>query len=573
MKTLWASISEIGIDEDYSLRKKKRIRVSNRVGLLLTLMTIPHFFTYIEVGAYLIASIQIATTLTIFSSLLFNYLRLHLIAKLVIPVTGTLNVFLTSSTIGFESGEHLAFLTISLLSLMLFDIKRYYIIGLNFLLIIICVLVLESTDYSLLSLETINSEDQRGTYIVNFFATFFAGIVIAYYFQNYSDRQFNDLIIRTKEQLQAVFDNSYDAMFVVDPESQNIVTCNKRALIIFDANTTEELIGINLRGLRQKEFTPKELEGFSIQKAFTNEFEYISQMGRPFWGSVAYTYISYGDQTQMLVRITDISEKKAYERGLIDAKLRAEAADRSKTLFLANMSHELRTPINGIIGLSEIIEEEFADDEELVSYTNLLKASGERLHHTIETILDLSHLEGDLIKVNWETFCLNELVHTVFQELADKATQKGLAYEFVHPNINFFVKLDTTLLNKILSNIIENAIKFTKEGYVKVSIFKYIDPTKPSNDISISIEDSGIGMSKEFVNGKLFTEFVQESEGFDRVYEGSGIGLALVKKYINLLEGTIIVESNQGIGTTFTLTFPFEYQEQSNTTPSPSTLS
>ncbi|MEL6845915.1 MAG: ATP-binding protein, partial [Bacteroidota bacterium] len=364
-------------------------------------------------------------------------------------------------------------------------------------------------------------------------------------FQGLSNRQVDDIISRAQRELKAVFDNSFDAIFLVDLGTHQISSANARSVEMFAFGEREAFIGKMLNHMREHRLSDEKLmeietrlrkgDRWSTEETFRKADDTI------FWGSIAYTFIKYGEKQELLVRITDISEKKAAELAIIEAKEKAEEANRAKDNFMANMSHEIRTPINGIIGLAEIIEAE-AEDEEVQSYAELVLESGNRLLQTLGSILDLTRLEAQDVNLAVEPIDIKDVFASLDQKWRDEATVKGLYLEITDPGFVARPHLNRAFVEQSLGHIIANAIKFTEQG--GVSIWAELDPSKSS--VQIVVADTGIGMSEKFISQKLFMKFEQESDGLDRNYEGSGLGLSIVRRVVELMNGQIEVNSVKG---------------------------
>ena len=246
-----------------------------------------------------------------------------------------------------------------------------------------------------------------------------------------------------------------------------------------------------------------------------------------------------------------ISAKKS-EAELIKAKTSAEEASNLKSSLLSNMSHELRTPMNGILGFAEIILEESTESfiKELAHY---IQTSGKRLMKTLNSIMDLSQLEagGDIL--HYDDFDLIQEIQTIINSFIPIANQKNLYLNFVHPHPVISMYSDKNLIQQVLTNLIDNALKFTPVGGVTVeaNLLNISD----NNIVDIKVIDSGIGIAKEHKEF-IFKEFRQVSEGLKRNYEGSGLGLSLTKKMVKLLNGNIVFESIPGKGTIFNVVLP-----------------
>ena len=235
----------------------------------------------------------------------------------------------------------------------------------------------------------------------------------------------------------------------------------------------------------------------------------------------------------------------------------AQNASKAKSDFLANMSHELRTPLNAILGYSEMLMEE-AEDDELESYAADLakiQSSGEHLLTLINDILDLSKIEAGKMDLHIEEF---EFVKHLAQiEATAKPLVEKNGNKFILENNATFEKLknDQTKLRQILFNMLSNAAKFTKEGSVTLSI------NTIEKDVRFAVIDTGIGMNEEQL-GKVFDEFTQAEASTAKDYGGTGLGLPISKKMTEMMGGKMEVESEEGKGTTFSITIPVEIKEE-----------
>jgi len=248
----------------------------------------------------------------------------------------------------------------------------------------------------------------------------------------------------------------------------------------------------------------------------------------------------------------DISLRKSVENQLIIAKEKAEESDRLKSSILANVSHELRTPLNGILGFAEIIKNELKDSDYAIMAENI-HASGRRLMTTLNSLITLSQLVAGKISLSVKPVFLKECVASVLKSYEQQAREKNLTIS-QKSDQDIIIKTDEQLLKQLLRQILDNAIKFTEQGSITVEISKGKSKTK--NLVMISVTDTGIGIDKDY-HEMVFQEFRQVSEGFGRKYQGSGIGLTICKKIIDLLEGSITLESIPGKGSTFYIFLPY----------------
>jgi len=250
--------------------------------------------------------------------------------------------------------------------------------------------------------------------------------------------------------------------------------------------------------------------------------------------------------------VRDITERKQAEQELIKAKEKAEESDRLKTAFLANMSHEIRTPLNGILGFAEMLKEPDLSGEELQKYISIIDKSGKRLTNIVEDIISISKIESGQMEISLSETNVNEQIEYIYAIFKPEADQKGVQIFFKNslPTKETTIKTDREKINVILANLVKNAIKFTNKGYIEIGY------EKKSKYLEFYVKDTGTGIrpeQKEFI----FERFRQGSESLTRNYEGAGLGLSISKAYVEMLGGKIWVESEEGKGSVFYFTIPY----------------
>ncbi len=245
------------------------------------------------------------------------------------------------------------------------------------------------------------------------------------------------------------------------------------------------------------------------------------------------------------------------------AKKEKEVAERTAELkqqFMANMSHEIRTPMNAIVGITRLLLEKDPREEQL-KYLNVIRQSADNLLVIINDILDLSKIEAGKIVIEKIDFSLRDMIQSIQEIMQLKAEQKHLDLRIeVNSDIPDRLIGDPTRLNQILINLIGNAVKFTDKGYIGLQCL----PQKLSDDrvmLQFKVQDTGIGISKEYV-GKIFESFTQAGTDTARRFGGTGLGLTISKQLVELMNGTIEVESEEGKGTLFTVTIPLQIAEE-----------
>ena len=249
----------------------------------------------------------------------------------------------------------------------------------------------------------------------------------------------------------------------------------------------------------------------------------------------------------------NITERKRTEEALRKAKERAEEADRAKSVFLANMSHEIRTPMNGIIGFADLLDDKNLSKEQQNHYIKIIKNSGYQLLRIIDDILEISRLETKKMKAVFSRVCINEVFSELYQifSLDPNKKQIPLYLKTYFSDENSYIETDRSKLIKILGNLLDNAFRYTSEGYVEMGY--YLDGDR----LVLYVRDSGIGIPKN-MQKSVFERFTQAEKEISKKAGGLGLGLSIVKENTRLLGGEIHLESEPGKGTTFYITLPFK---------------
>ena len=281
--------------------------------------------------------------------------------------------------------------------------------------------------------------------------------------------------------------------------------------------------------------------------------------GSLFWVSSIVTPIKDVDGriTHFLSVKEDITGKKELELELKKALDKSEESDRLKSSLLANMSHEFRTPMTGILGIASILKEKYTDSK-TANMLDWIMVSGKRLMNTLDAVLEIANLESNYEIRKTSLIKLSEEVDKISEDFERNAKMKGLQYVYVNKNTDLYVRSTQKNITNILSNLLDNGIKFTLKGGVQL----IIDSEREGENLfaKIIVADTGIGIEEKYLD-KIFEEFRQVSEGFSRSYEGAGLGLSVVKKIVGLSLGRITVKSKLNEGTVFTVFLPAELNE------------
>lgn len=360
---------------------------------------------------------------------------------------------------------------------------------------------------------------------------------------------------------RTIFNAVNDAIFTLEPASGIVIDCNKQALKIF-GRPREELIGATLVQLSppgEPDFGPEQAQLIMTAAiaGTPQQFEWLCS--RPdngsFWGEVSLRAADINGRQRLLAVVRDINDRKLAALELQRARDAAQAATISKNEFLANMSHEVRTPLNGIMGISQLLRTTALSDEQQ-GYMEMLDSSARNLLLLINDILDISKIEAGSLTLRQTAFSPVKLLREVASIYEKPAEDKGLNLE-IHAAANLPTALvgDPLRLKQVLINLVGNAVKFTSQGGVKITVSRLQDsPAGPR--LRFEVADSGIGMSQE-TQQKIFSPFTQADASTSRVHGGSGLGLAICRRLSELMGGSIRVESSLGHGSCFIVELPF----------------
>jgi len=365
----------------------------------------------------------------------------------------------------------------------------------------------------------------------------------------------------SERQLTAVFNTVGEAIFSADATGR-ILSVNDEAARLWEYEI-KDLLGQNLDFLfSEPGFFQEAREQSANQDTVTYvETEAITRHGRRFTAEVAFDQTEVDGVALYTLAGRDITERREYEDRLVEAKEMAEVGNRAKSEFLANMSHEIRTPMNGVIGMTGLLRETelTASQRDLVE---TIHNSGESLLTIINDILDFSKIEAGQFTLNKAPFDLRACVEETLDLLAPKAREKHLdLINLMHEDVPTNLVGDGQRLRQVLLNLAGNAVKFTAKGEVCIEISGRPLPSQeggasPARDlweISFAVRDTGIGIPHEKMD-LLFKAFSQVDATSTRNYGGTGLGLVISKRLIELMGGSISVMSEVGRGTTFLFT-------------------
>ncbi|MDD4604227.1 MAG: ATP-binding protein [Bacteroidales bacterium] len=372
--------------------------------------------------------------------------------------------------------------------------------------------------------------------------------IIATHLQVHQRRQVEKALILSEEKYRKIIDNSIIAIYRTSI-SGKLLFFNQAMIELFEFENPEEALAFPVENMYNNQ---EDRENF-LQQILSNRLlkNYDLQL-RSKKGNIKSVIINaYMEEDTILGMVMDITKRKKYEEEIKAAQIKAEESDRFKTSLMANMSHEFRTPMNAILGFSDLIAKE-SQDPDLVFFARKIHLSGRRLMATLKAILDLADLQSTQSKIKISDIDLQTLIAETIHPFSQIASEKNL-YIITEFKDSLFARADENLLQVILYNIVDNSIKFTSKG--GVTIETDIQEADNQSWVVIRVKDTGIGIPREQFDF-IFHEFRQLSEGYNRSYEGTGLGLTIALRMVEMIKGKITVESEVGLGSIFTIWLP-----------------
>lgn len=257
-----------------------------------------------------------------------------------------------------------------------------------------------------------------------------------------------------------------------------------------------------------------------------------------------------------LLQFEDLSVRQNFTKALLSAKERADNSEKLKTEFLAQMSHEIRTPINAVLSFASLIEDEVQDkiSDDLKSGFEIIKRGGDRIIRTVDLILDMSEVMAGTYDFSEK---VTDIYYNIFLDIEETyrmfASEKHLEFIVSKETSNTMLELDEYSVRQIFSNILDNAVKFTHSGTIKIRFYQ-----NETGNLVFEVSDTGIGISKDYLP-RIFEPFTQENQGYTRLYEGNGLGLSLSKKFCEKNNLDLEISTQKGNGSTFKIIFSKEF--------------
>ncbi|MGA7722699.1 MAG: ATP-binding protein [Ignavibacteriaceae bacterium] len=361
-----------------------------------------------------------------------------------------------------------------------------------------------------------------------------------------------NLFKESQENYKILFDNNLAGVFNSTIEGK-VIKCNQACLDILGYDSFDEFLLIPL----QKHFynsrdradlfylvlENRTLKNYELNLVKKND-SIICVLA-----NIGLIYNPATGEVDLQATMFDITERKIALEEIIRAKEKAEEADKLKSEFLAQISHEIRTPLNIILSYHLLLKEELSDrfGEENEYIFNAIELAGRRLIRTIDLILNMSSVQKGKMELNLREVNIYNILKNLYDEFQKFAEAKNIQMNLINEVDEPVVLSDNYIIEQVFQNLIENAIKYTKRGKVDIVISNNLN-----EEINIDIKDTGIGISYEYLP-KIFEPFSQEETGYTRKFEGLGLGLTLVKKYLDMLGASISVVSEKEKGSIFNI--------------------
>ena len=360
-------------------------------------------------------------------------------------------------------------------------------------------------------------------------------------------------LMESEKRFKTLFAEHSAVKLVLEAATADIINANQAAADFYGW-TIEELCTMNLRDINT---TPPEQAIIEIQKHRISTklpFAFQHRMADNSLRDIEafITKINVEGKVLFYAIIHDVTLQKQMQGELVAAKEKAEKADRLKSAFLTTITHELRTPMNGILCLTELLKSPELSPEESTEYTDLIHISSQRLLSLINELIDTARIESGETRIQQDDTHINKLLHDLTAFFRLEIQKKGLLLKSTTglADSESIIQTDSAKLTQILTNLVNNALKFTFKGGIEIGYTRF------RGTLEFYVKDTGIGIPSA-MHEKIFERFIQVNNPLTKGMEGSGLGLSITKAYVTMLGGTIRIDSVEGKGSTFTFTLPY----------------
>ena len=550
-------------DEHSPVKRKKTVRFNQFILLIL----IAHFVcvvSYFYFGLYISALINLSAAYIFIMAYHLNLRRKYLLARILSVLNLNLYLAIMNYMEGLKAGEYLFFFPYFLIMTFIISFTRS---------------LRELTFAYLMTIATLAfsyylcpQENHYQVHIAGMFSRLYdSNLVLSLLLTTFFsfaivriNRNNEEAILKEKQFVDTIYNTSLDGVFILDAEALVITDCNNRAVELLEIEDKKQVVGAPMDSLFTKEhiklFRTVEMKAEGEHSnSWQGELALTSKKDNTVFAFVNIVSFFDNDRHFWKISVLDISEIKMTQFELMKAKQKAETASKAKSRFLSNMSHELRTPLNGIIGASNLLMQEQYLPEQ-VSHLEILKFSSEHMMVLINEILDFNKIESGRFELENVPVNMRAFLKKLETQFSVQAHTKGLLFLVdIDENLEAEFLTDETRLNQILSNLLSNAIKFTHTGGITLGARK-ISSTSKKSVVQFMVQDTGIGIPAH-KQQEVFDSFTQADTDTTRKYGGTGLGLAISKKLVSLFSGELLLQSEEGKGSTFYFTLELEINE------------
>lgn len=561
-QSFYEDIVYSGLKDDYSHPQRKKTIRFNQFILLILIAHFVSVVSYFIFGLYISALINLSAAYIFILAFQLNLHKQYLLARIVSILNLNLYLVVMNYMEGVRAGEYLFYFPYFLIMTFIISSKRnFWELAYAYVITIFSILF---------CFKLCPQENLYQVHIVNMFdklhdsnmvlslllTTFFSYAILRI------NRNNEAAILKEKQFIDTIFNTSLDGVFILDVEALVITDCNHRALELLEIDDKKQIVGAPADSLFTKEYI-RHFENIGEASGGNNswqgELTLTSRKDNTVFAFVNVVPFLDNDRHFWKISILDISEIKMTQFELMKAKQKAETASRAKTRFLSNMSHELRTPLNGIVGASNLLlQEQYLPEQ--VPHLEILKFSSEHMMVLINEILDFNKIESGRFELENVPLNIKAFLRKLETQFSIQAQRKGLQFILdLDDTLETEFLTDETRLNQIFSNLLSNAIKFTHAGSITLGARK-LSSTSKKSVIQFMVQDTGIGIPAH-KQQEIFEIFTQADTDTTRKYGGTGLGLAISKKLVGLFSGELLLESEEGKGSTFYFTLELEINE------------
>jgi len=561
--SMYEDIAFSGVDATTSIPERKKIIRFNQFIILILSGNLLSVVSYFSLSLYISALINLTAAYVFILAFHLNSKKKFDLARIISIVNLNIYLVVMNYMEGLGAGEYLLYFPYFLVMTFVISVQEdFKELRFVFLLTIISVLV---------CLKVSPLENHYQVRIVGMFArlynsNLFISLVLTTFFSYAILRVNRDnemAILQEKQFVDTIYNTSLDGVFIMDAQKRTIAGCNNRAVELFEIENKREIEGTHIENWFTKDHIKlfnkieEDLAGNSNSN-WQGELAFTSKHERTFFAFVNIVpFLDLGNRF-LKISILDISEIKSAQFELMKAKQKAEVASQAKSRFLSNMSHELRTPLNGIIGASNLLlQENHLDDQK--SHLDILKYSSEHMMMLINEILDFNKIEAGKLQLGLAPVDMKQFLQKITIQFSAQAHAKGLKFKTDIDSLDVEFMTDETRLNQVFSNLLSNAIKFTHHGEITL-VARKVFSTSQKATIQFMVKDSGIGIPAN-KQQEIFESFTQADVNTTRKYGGTGLGLSITKKLVNLFHGDLMLESEEGKGSTFHFTLKLDINE------------